>query len=41
MLTAMKKYVKLVNISGGAYSELVGVTRTTVVSDCWPAAEAA
>ena len=30
---AIKQYFKFVNITGGAYSELVDVTRTTVVSD--------
>ena len=39
MLTAMKQDYKFVNIAGGAYSELVGVTKTTVVSDYRPAAE--
>ena len=39
MLTAMKQYFKFVNISGGAYSELVDVTITTVVSDYQPATE--
>ena len=33
MSTAMKKDFKFVNIAGGAYSELVDITRTTVVSD--------
>ena len=37
MLTAMKQYFKFVNITEGAYSELVDVTRTTVVSDYQPA----
>ena len=37
----MKKMFKLVEISGGAYSELVDVTRTTVVSDYLPSVEAA
>ena len=41
MLTAMKKYFKFFNISGGAYSELVGFTRTTGVSDYQLDAEAA
>ena len=39
MSTAMKIYYKSVNIAGGAYSELVDVTRTTVVSDYQPATE--
>ena len=39
MSTAMKQDFKFVNIAGGAYSELVDVTRTTVVSDYQPAAE--
>ena len=33
MSTAMKQDFKFVNIAGGAYSEFVDVTRTTVVSD--------
>ena len=33
MSTAMKQYFKFVNIAGGAYSKLVDVTITTVVSD--------
>ena len=37
MSTAMKQDFKFVNISGGAYSELVDVTRTTVISDYQPA----
>ena len=41
MSTAMKQYFKFVNIAGGAYSELVDATRTTVVSDYQPAAEVA
>ena len=39
MSTAMKKDFKFVNISGGAYSELLDITRTTVVSDYQPATE--
>ena len=39
MSTAMKQYFKCVNIAGGEYSELVDVTRTTVVSDYQPATE--
>ena len=39
MLTAMKQYFKFGNITGGAYNELVGVTRTTVVSDYQPTTE--
>ena len=39
MSTAIKQDFKFVNISGGAYSELVDVTRTTVVSDYQPATE--
>ena len=38
-LTAMKQDFKFVNINGGAYSELVGVTRTAVVSDYHPATD--
>ena len=41
MSTAMKQDFKFVNIAGGAYSELVDVTRTTVVSDYQRAAGAA
>ena len=37
--TAMKQDFKFVNIAGGAYIELVDVTRTTVVSDYQPAIE--
>ena len=37
MSMAMNQDFKFVNIAGGAYSELVGVTRTTVVSDYQPA----
>ena len=37
MLTAMKQNFEFVNIGGGAYSELVDVNRTTVVSDYYPA----
>ena len=37
----MKQYFKSFNIAGGAYSELVDVTRTTVVSDYQPFTEAA
>ena len=40
MSTAMKQYFKFVNIAGGAYSDLVDVTRTTVVRDYQPAADA-
>ena len=40
MSTAMKQDFKFVNIAGGAYSNLVDVTRTTVVSDYQPATEA-
>ena len=40
MLTAMKQDFKFVNISGGAYIELVDVTRTTVVSDYQPDTDA-
>ena len=39
MSTSMKQDFKCVNIAGGAYSELVDVTRTTVVSDYQPATE--
>ena len=39
MSTAMKQYFKFVDIYEGAYSELVDVTRTTVVSDYQPATE--
>ena len=39
MLTAMKQDFKFVNTAGGAYSELVDVTITTVVSDYQPATE--
>ena len=39
MSAAMKQYFKFVNISGGSYSGLVDVTRTTVVSDYQPATE--
>ena len=35
----MKQDFKFVNIAGGAYIELVGVTRTTVVSYYQPATE--
>ena len=38
MLIAIKKDFKFVNITGRAHSELVYVTRTTVVSDYHPAA---
>ena len=41
MSTEMKQDFKFVNIAGGAYSKLVDVTRTTVVSDYQPAAESA
>ena len=37
MLTAMKHDFTSINIAGGVYRELVDVTRTTVVSDYWPA----
>ena len=33
ILTEMKQDLKFSNIAGGAYIELVDVTRTTVVSD--------
>ena len=36
MLTAMNQYFKFVNMTGGAYSKLVDVTRSTVVSDYQP-----
>ena len=39
MSTAMKQDFKFVNIAGGAYSELVDVTRITAVSDYQPATE--
>ena len=39
MSTEMKQDFKFVNISGGAYIELVDVTRTTVVSYYQPAME--
>ena len=39
MSTAMKQDFKFVKITGGAYSELVDLTRTTVVSDYQPATE--
>ena len=39
MLTAMNQDFKFFNISGGAYSNLVDVTRTIVVSDYQPATE--
>ena len=39
MSTAMKKDFKSINIAGGAYSELLDVTRTTVVGDYQPATE--
>ena len=39
MLTAMKQDFKIFNIAGGAYSELMDVTRTTVVSDYQNATE--
>ena len=41
MSTTMKQYFKIFNIYVGAYSELLDVTRTTVVSDYQPYAEAA
>ena len=37
MFTAMKQDFKFFNITGGAYRELVNVTRITVVSDYQPA----
>ena len=40
ILTAMKQDFKFFNIAGGAYSKLVDVTRTTVVSDYQPTTEA-
>ena len=40
MSTAMKQDFKFVNISGGAYRELVDVTRTTLVGYYQPATEA-
>ena len=40
MSNAMKKDFKFVNIAGGAYIELVDVTRTTVVSDYHQATKA-
>ena len=39
MSTAIKKYFKLVNITGEEYREFVDVTRITVVSDYQPATE--
>ena len=39
MLTEMKQDFKIFNIAGGAYSKLVDVTITTVVSDYQPATE--
>ena len=39
MSTATKQYFKFVSITGGAYSELLDVTRTTVVSEYQPAKE--
>ena len=39
MSTATKQYFKCFNIAGGAYRELVDVTRTAVVSDYQPATE--
>ena len=41
MSTAMKQDFKFVKIAGEAYSEFVGVTRTTVVSDYHPTEETA
>ena len=41
VLTAMNQYFKYFNISGREYSDLVGVTRTTVVIDYQLAAESA
>ena len=35
----MQHYFKIFNIAGGEYSELVDVTRTTVVSEYQPATE--
>ena len=40
MSTAMKQDFNIFNIAGGAYSELVDVTRTTVVSYYQPSTEA-
>ena len=40
MSTAIKNDFKFVNIAGREYSELVDITRTTVVSDYQPATEA-
>ena len=39
MSIAMKQYFNIFNITGGAYSELMDVTRTTVVSDYQPPTE--
>ena len=39
MSTAIKQDFKIFNIDGGAYSELVDITITTVVSDYQPATE--
>ena len=39
MLTTMKQDFNFFSIAGGAYSELVDVTRTTVVSDYQPTKE--
>ena len=39
MATAMEQDFKFVNITGRAYIELLGVTRTTVVSDYQPDTE--
>ena len=39
-MTEMKQDFKFVNIDGGAYNELVDVTRTTVVSEYDTATEA-
>ena len=39
MSTAMKQDFKFINITGGAYSELVDVTITTVVRDYQPDTE--
>ena len=41
MLAAMKQDFKIFNIPVRAYSDLVDVTRTTVVRDYQPAADAA
>ena len=41
MYTAMKKDFKFVNIDGGAYSKLVGVTSTSVATSYTYVEEAA